>query len=159
MRKLLLFAFTFLVSASVGLAQNKIETKWNCAKPSAEHKLDIGDAPDHSFAITQGACTAASSDAGFPEKTGQYTGQQEVRKDSISERGRFNVTMGNNDKVFYTYDEKVSTDVTKPAANTWKIVSGTGKYKGIKGSGTCAGKLNADGSSEWTCTGTYAIGK
>jgi len=42
--------------------------------------------------------------------------------------------------------------------NKWKILSGTGKYKGIKGSGTCSGKLNAD-AADWECTGTYSMGK
>ena len=31
--------------------------------------------------------------------------------------------------------------------------------KGIKGSGACKGKANADGSNDLTCTGTYSTGK
>lgn len=73
--------------------------------------------------------------------------------------GRYNVTMDNGDKVFYTYETSGSTDITKPASNKWKILSGNGKYKGIKGSGTCSGKLSADGAADWTCTGTYSMGK
>jgi hypothetical protein len=69
------------------------------------------------------------------------------------------VTMDNGDKVYYTFEGSASTDITKPYSNKWKILSGTGKYKGIKGSGTCSGKFNADGSLDDACTGTYSIGK
>jgi hypothetical protein len=159
MRKLLLVAFALLVSGSAAMAQNKIDTKWHCPKASAEHKFDVGDVPDHSYAITQGTCTATKSDSGFAEKTGDFTGFDERWKTSTSSHGRFNVTMDNKDKVYYTYEENGSTDISKPMANKWKILSGTGKYKGIKGSGTCSGKANADGSVDWACTGTYSIGK
>jgi hypothetical protein len=66
--------------------------------------------------------------------------------------------MENGDKIYYTYEGSNSTDTTKPISNKWKVVSGTGKYKGIKGSGSCSGKMNADGSDDITCTGTYSMG-
>ncbi|MGB9236011.1 MAG: hypothetical protein WCC04_16500, partial [Terriglobales bacterium] len=47
---------------------------------------------------------------------------------------------------------------SKKVANKWKIVSGTGKHKGTKGSGSCAGMRNDDGSSDWECTGTTSMG-
>ena len=60
--------------------------------------------------------------------------------------------------VHYTYDDTGSTDPKKPLSNKWKVVGGTGKHKGIKGAGSCAGKQNDDGSSDWTCTGTTSMG-
>lgn len=66
---------------------------------------------------------------------------------------------GQRDKVYYTYGGSASTDITTPFSNKWKILSGTGKYKGIKGSGTCSGKNYADGSSDAECIGTYSMGK
>jgi hypothetical protein len=159
MRKLLLVTLCLLVSGSAAMAQNKVDTKWHCLKQSADHKFDVGDVPDHSYMILQGTCNATSSDTGFAEKTGDYTEFREIWKASMSLHGRFNVTMDNKDKVYYTYESSVSTDITKLGSNKWKILSGTGKYKGIKGSGTCSGKYNADGSSDFGCTGTYSIGK
>ena len=80
-------------------------------------------------------------------------------KASMNVHGRFNVTMDNGDKVYYTFEWSASTDITKPIQDhKWKIMSGTGKYKGIKGSGTCSGKLGAD-AGDWECTGTYSMGK
>ena len=159
MRKLLFVAFSLLVFASAAMAQNRVDTKWHCPKPSADHSFAVGDVADHSYMILQGTCTATSSDSGFAEKTGDYTEFREMWKASFSLHGRFSATMDNGDKVYYTYQGSASTDITKPASNKWKIHRGTGKYKGIKGSGTCSGTRHADGSSEWECTGTYSLGK
>jgi hypothetical protein len=141
------------------MAQGKVDTKWHCPKESVSHKLDVGDVPDHSYMILQFTCTATASDSGFAEKTGVGTEFQEIWKASFNAHGRFNATMDNGDKVYYTYEGSFSTDITKPFSLKWKLLSGTGKYKGIKGSGTCSGKFNADGSVDEECTGTYSIGK
>ncbi len=158
MRKLLLVALALLVSGSVALAQNKVDTKWHCPKATVEQKLDVGDAPDHSYWIGQGSCTATSSEGGLKEKSGQFTEFHEIWKASFTFHGRYNSTTDNGDKVFYTYEGTAPTDATKPASNKWKIVSGDGKNKGIKGSGTCSGKGSTDGSFDWDCTGTYSMG-
>jgi hypothetical protein len=156
MRKPLLVGMCVLMLASAAMAQGKVETKWHCAKPSAEQKLDVGDVAGHGYVIAQGACTATSSDSGFAEKTGAYTEFQEIWKASFTNHGRFNVTMGSGDMVYYTYTGEGPADIKKPASNKWKIVSGTGKDKGIKGSGACTGTRHDDGSSDWVCNGTYA---
>jgi hypothetical protein len=49
--------------------------------------------------------------------------------------------MANGDKVYYTYGRSAPTDISKTLSQKWEILSGTGKYKGIKGSGTCSGKV------------------
>jgi hypothetical protein len=160
MKRIPLFvACSLLVLGSAAMAQNKVDTKWHCPKSSAEHKFDVGDVPGHSYLITQGTCNATASDSGFAEKTGFSTEFQEIWKASINFHGRANMTMDNGDKVYYTYEGSASTDITKPAPIKWKILSGTGKYKGIKGSGTCSGKFNTDGSFDNACTGTYSLGK
>jgi hypothetical protein len=159
MRKLLFIACSLLVFGSVTMAQGKVDTKWHCPKESVSHTLDVGDVPGHSYSILQGTCNATASDSGYPEKTGVYTEFREIWKASFNYHGRESVTMDNGDKVYYTYEGSASTDITKPFSNKWKIQSGTGKYKGIKGSGTCSGKINADGSYDFGCTGTYTMGK
>ena len=158
MRTFLLVALALLVSGSIAMAQDKIDTKWHCSKAATEHKLDVGDTPDHTFLISQGTCDATSSDGDLKEKSGEYTEFHDGWKASFKFHGYFNATTDNGDKVHYTYEGSASTDITKPAANKWKIVSGSGKHKGIKGSGGCAGKVNADGSADWECTGTYSMG-
>lgn len=154
MRKQLFVAFCLLVFMSAAMAQ-KVDTKWHCATPSANHNFAVGDEPDHNYVIAQGACTATTSGTG--EKSGSYTEFQEVWKASFTNHGRFNVTMDNGDMAYYTYEGSGSADITKPATNKWKILSGTGKHKGMKGSGSCSGTRNQDGSSDWSCTGTYSM--
>lgn len=159
MRKALFIALPLLMLGSAAMAQGKIDTKWHCEKATTENKLDVGDMPDHSYSIAQGTCAASSSNKGFEEKTGQYTEFREGWKATMSLHGRFNATMDNGDMLHYTYTSSGSTDITKPISNKWQIVSGTGKHKGIKGSGTCTGKANADGSNDLECKGTYTMGK
>ena len=159
MRKPFVVAVCILLLGACAVAQGKVDTKWHCNKPTTQYKFDVGDMPDHTYNLVQGTCTATASDSGFAEKTGQYTEFEEIWKDHMNFHGRYNVTMDNGDKVFYTYEGSDPTDITKPANNKWKMVSGTGKYKGIKGTGTCTGTRNQDESSEYTCTGTYSMAK
>ena len=160
MKRIPLFvACSLLVFGSAAMAQVKFDIKEHCPKESVSHKLDVGDVPDHSYWIGQGTCNATASDSGFAEKISGWTEFQEIWKASIRYHGRENMTMDNGDKVYETYEGSASTDITKPFSNKWKILSGTGKYKGIKGSGTCSGKFNADGSIDLECTGTYSLGK
>jgi hypothetical protein len=157
MRKQWFVAFCLLVLASVAMAQSKVDTKWHCAKSAEEHKFDVGDEADHSYQIAQGTCIATASASG--EKNGAYTEFRELWKASFTNHGRFNVTMDNGDMVYYTYEGSGPADITKPASNKWKMQSGTGKHKGIKGSGSCSGTRNSDGSSDWACTGSFSMGK
>ncbi len=159
MRKLLLLALACLVSVSVAMAQDKLETKWHCSKATVEHKLDVGDVPDHSYVIAQGTCSSTSTNSDLKEKTGEYTEFREMWKDRYTNHGRFTTTTEAGDKLYYTYEGSAPADSAKPAANKWTIHNGTGKAKGVKGSGTCSGMRTADGNSDWTCTGTVSTGK
>ena len=153
MRKLLLIAFCVLLFGTMMMGQT-IDTKWHCNKPAENPMLKVGDVPDHNYALAQGTCDATSGGAG--EKSGAYTEFQDVWKASFTNHGRFNVTMDDGGMVYYTYEYSGKSD-DKNLANKWKIVSGSGKHKGAKGSGTCSGKRNDDGSSDWECTGTIAM--
>ncbi len=156
MRKLLLIALSLLVSGSVATAQSKVDIKWHCSKAATEHQLDVGDVPDHFYWIGQGACEATSSGDDLKEKSGTYTEFHDAWKAKFNFHGYYIATTADGDKIHYTYEGSATTDATKPLANKWKIVSATGKQKGIKGSGTCAGKASAD-AFDWECTGTYTM--
>ncbi len=158
MRIRLFAALCLLLAGSFAIAQDKLETKWNCAKPSESHNLDVGDAADHSYVIATGTCTAAAGGS-LGEKTGKYTEFQDVHKASFTNHGYFTTTTESGDTIHYTYSGSGSADMKKPASNKWQIHDGTGKQKGVKGSGTCTGVRHDDGSSDWTCTGTYSAAK
>jgi hypothetical protein len=159
MRKTVWIAFALLLSAFSALAQNRIDTRWRCPKPSAIHSLALGDTPNHNFTIIQGNCKSTASDAHFPEVESAYTEFQDMLIGSVSVHGRMYVTMKNGDRVYYSYEGSFSTDTTKPFSQRWKLESGAGRYKSIKGNGTCSGIVHADGTGEMECVGTFAIGK
>lgn len=152
MRKLCLVALCLFVLAAVALSEDKLESKWNCSKPSDNKSFDVGDEPNHTYVLAQGTCTATSSSNG--EKSGQYTEFQDLWKTKFTNHGRFVVTTDNGDKLTYNYSGSGPTDTKKPVTNKWTIVGGTGKQKGMKASGGCTGERHDDGSSDWTCTGT-----
>jgi hypothetical protein len=149
---LIAYSFVFGLTAS---GQRKIDTKWHCPNVSADHELQVGDVPGHSYAILQGTCSAVSN-SGLTEKTAAYTEFVESWQESNKFFGRWDVTLQDGDQVFYSYEGNESTPSKKPVTDHWKILSGTGKYKNIRGTGNCTGLVHDDGSSDWECIGEYS---
>ena len=159
MRKIAWVASVLLLFASTALAQERVDTRWRCLKPSTFHTVAVGDAPNHNYTIIQGSCKSTASEAGFMEDASGFTEFQEMLNESVSVHGRMNVTMKNGDKVYYSYEGVFSTDTTRPFTQRWNLESGTGRYKSIKGNGTCSGIVHADGTGDMECIGTLSIGK
>ena len=164
MRKLALMVIALLAVASVSAAQTsgKISTMWKCSAPSPTHALPVGDAPDHAYVVQQSKCTTSSGEiAGMKQKEGASTEFADGTATTAKGHGVFVETMANGDKIFYSY-EFTGTSKNKmleSGTNKWTVSGGTGQFKGMKGSGTCAGKGNPDGSGDYNCTGTYTLAK
>jgi hypothetical protein len=126
---------------TVGNAKNG---RWRCPRPQLRNRT--GHLPCHPGRQPVG-------------KNRRHTEFQELSKASFTNHGRFNVTTDSGDMAYYTYEGSGPNDVKKPVTNKWKINSGTGKNKGINGSGGCSGTRHDDDSSDWVCTGTYSMGK
>jgi len=165
MRKLsLIAAFGALGLAGLLQAQmagtGKVDTQWKCGVPGPVHALPVGDVPDHAYMIQQIKCSAAKGEiAGVKEKDGAATEFAEGSGNNGKGHGIFIATTASGDKVNYTY---TFTGVSKDnklvsGSNKWTITGGTGKLKGITGSGTCTGKGAADGTAVFDCTGTYTM--
>jgi len=146
-----------LCLAFPALAQNRVDTRWFCQKPSVFYNVAVGDAPNHNFTIIQGSCKSTASAANFPEDESEYTEFQEMLNASVSVHGRLNVTMRDGDKVYYSYEGSFSTEITKPFTQRWKLEGGTGRYKYTKGTGTCSGLVHADGTGDMECIGTFSM--
>ena len=151
---LCVIACSFALGRSAS-GQRKIDTKWHCPNVSANHELQVGDAPGHSYAILQGTCSAVAN-SGLQEKSAAYTEFVESWQESNRFFGRWNVTLQGGDNIFYSYEGAEQTGSNKPVTDHWKISGGTGKYKSAKGSGTCTGQVHNDGSSDWECVGEYS---
>jgi hypothetical protein len=68
-------------------------------------------------------------------------------------------TMDNGDKTTASYvgTMQMNKDGSGTFKGTWKFVSGTGKFKGLKGSGTYTGTAAADGSASGDIEGEYTL--
>jgi hypothetical protein len=150
------------LSATLALAQGKTNTGWACGKPAMANSIEIGDKPGHAYAIDQIKCTATKGEiAGVKEKEGTGTEFAEITGNSSKGHAVWVETMANGDKLFATYQATITLKDGKmvSGSDTWQFNGGTGKLKGIKGSGTCKGTGSADGSSNWTCSGTCTLPK
>jgi len=154
--------FVCLLSlASSAAGQNKYSGTAQCAKPSAEHKLEIGDRPGHAFSTSQGTCTytTPSSFAGVQAKESRWTDIEEVSENMSTYRGVNIDVMSNGDKVFARYEGSAAMKNGKlvSAEEKWTLAGGTGKFKALKGTGICKGKGKPDGTSIWECSGEYQL--
>lgn len=162
MGKLWLMGCCVLLSASLSLAQQKVESQWNCGKSSDAHSIDVGDKATHAYAVNKTACTAIKSEiGGVKEKAGVGTQFNENMGDTTTWHGVFVSTAENGDKIYYHYASTgkgiLKDGQFQSGNNKWSMVGGTGKFSAVKGEGTCAGKGNADGTVTWDCTGTYTL--
>jgi hypothetical protein len=162
MRKLMIAGVFLCLSATLALAQGKVENGWACEKASDTHSIAVGDQENHSYTIAQFKCTSTKGEIeGVKEKEGTGTEFAEVMGSDSSGHGIFVETMANGDMIHFKYETKATwkDGQMESGSNKWWATGGTGKFKGIKGHGTCSGKGNPDGSSSFTCSGTYTMPK
>ncbi len=163
MRKLILVCGFSFLSAAGALAQGRVAVQWNCAQAAPVNSLDAGDQPNHVFSISQAKCTATKGEvAGVKQHEGVGTEFHEVTGTSDRFHGVYVETLANGDKITYTYKGTATVKAAgglESANHTWSATSGTGKFKGIKASGSCKGVGKADGTSTFDCSGNYSIPK
>ncbi len=160
MRKLLLCLCAVLLIASAASAQDKVDSQFKCDKPSVQHNIDVGDKPNHAYSIAHFSCTATKGEiGGIKEKDGAGVQFDEVTADSSRFHGYFLENMGNGDTIHYSYEGTATMKNGQFVSGTdkWKAIRGTGKFAGIKASGSCSGTGGADGGVVWSCDGTYTL--
>jgi hypothetical protein len=163
MRKLMLVVSLMCLCASLAMAQDgKVSVTWSCAKPAVAHSIDVGDQAGHAYTIDQIKCTTTNGEiAGVKEKEGTGTEFAEISGNRSTGHGVYVETLTNGDKIHYTYEftGTLKDGQMTSGSNKWRATSGTGKFKGIKASGTCTTTTGADGGFTDTCNGTYSIPK
>jgi hypothetical protein len=162
MRKLVLGLCFVFASTSAAMAQGKVSVKWDCAKPSLAHNLEVPDQPNHVYSISQVKCTTTAGEiAGVKQKEGVGTEFHEITGTSDRFRGVFVETLANGDKVTYTYEgtATIKAGLLEAGGNKWSATGGTGSLKGIKALGSCKGSGRPDGSTLFDCSGDYSIAK
>ena len=164
MRKFVLVVGLVCLCATVTLAQSegKVSNGWACSKPDKVNTLEVGDEPGHTYSIVQFKCTSTKGEyAGVKEKEGTATEFYEIKGNQMTGHGVFIETFANGDKATFPYQPSgtLKDGKMQTLGDKWQAAGGTGKFKGLKASGTCTGTGTADGGSTLTCTGTYALPK
>lgn len=157
----LCITMTMALAVATVSAQTKATLSGKCNKPDVEHSISIPDQQGHTFSLTQGKCSAMGDVNGVAAKDGVFNEQLDVMGNHFRQvAGVFVETFANGDKVFYDYQGAGTMKDGKfeSGSNKYRISGGTGKMKGIKGSGTCKLTAASDGSSDYSCTSEYTMG-
>lgn len=159
MRRLSFVSFLMFVTASSVVAQVKVSGGGVCAKPDPSYSIQAPDRPAHIFSLGQYQCTWKKpfEIAGTKSKEGPDIIFVEIQGNNGDWREFYVDTTDTGDKGYYrlhgtaTFKDGALQDLR----GKWTLNGGTGKLKGIKGSGTCTGKGEADGGVSYECEGQY----
>ena len=148
------------LAVAMAPAQTKTTLTGKCAKPDVQQSIPAGDQPGHAFTLAQGKCTAMGDVNGAAGKDGVFSEHGDATASRAKTWGVFVETFDSGDKVFYTYQTTgtMKDGAFQTGANKYQITGGTGKMKGIKGSGACKLTGNADGTLDYTCNSEYTMG-
>jgi hypothetical protein len=144
------------------MAQTKIAWSDSCGKPDPDYTVPVPDPASHSFNLGQTKCHATK-----PVEIGGDKGKEAVSTyitDSSGEKGRehgiYVLTLESGDKVSAAFQGNVMSKNGKMtgANGTWTFATGTGKLKGITGSGTWHCTPSSDGFS-CNADGEYELAK
>jgi hypothetical protein len=149
--------FSFVVAMTP--AQTKLTSSGKCVKPDNPQSIAAGDQIGHLFTLASGKCATKGEVGGAASKEGVFSEHGEVSGDHSKVSGVYVETFDGGDKIFYTYQATgtMRDSAFQAGENKYQITGGTGKMKGIEGSGTCKTTGTADGGLEYTCTGQYKI--
>ncbi len=144
------------LAVAMASAQTKTTMSGKCDKADVEQSIPAGDHPGHVFTLAQGKCSATGDVAGAMGKEGTFSEHADATATHMRNAGVFTETFDNGDKIYYNYQGTgTMKDGGFQGTNKYQIAGGTGKMKGIKGSGTCKLTGNQDGSTDYECTGEY----
>jgi hypothetical protein len=142
-------------------AQTKISGKLSCGKPDVNSSAEAGDAAGHMMMLSKATCTWPTplDIAGAKTKNAVDVATAEVRGVSGTQHGYNTSTMDNGDKgsVSYQGTMQLNKDGSGTFKGTWRWIGGTGKLRGIKGSGTYMGTAAGDGSAMGDIEGEYTL--
>jgi hypothetical protein len=148
----------FVFAVAMTPAQPKATTSGKCGKPDVQQSIPVGDKEGHVFMLASGKCVTKGEVGGATSKEGAFSEHRDISGSHVRAWGVYVETYDSGDKIFYTYQ---ATGTMKDGAfsggNKYQVTGGTGKMKGIKGSGTCKNTGGADGGTDYACTGEYTL--
>lgn len=156
--KILCSCAVFAFAVATTSAQMKSATSGTCAKPDVQ-TIPAGDHDGHVFMLGTGKCESKGEIGGAMSKEGAFAEHSDATATHTRAWGVYVETFDSGDKIFYTYQSTgaVKGGMLTMGSNKYQITGGTGKMKGIKGSGTCKLTGTPDGGLTYDCTGEYTI--
>jgi hypothetical protein len=158
--KFLCTCLLLLIAVSLASAQTKRTFSGKCGKPENPQSIPVGDKDGHMFIVEQGKCETDKGEIGSAKsKDGAFSEHGEVMGNHIKVSGVYVETYDSGDKVFYSYQGASTTKDGALASgnNTWRISGGTGKMKGITGTGSCKLTPGEGGGLHYACNGEYTL--
>jgi hypothetical protein len=151
--KLLSACAIFLLAVTAASAQ-KTTTSGKCEKPTVQ-SIPVGDMEGHMYVIQSGSCVPKNEVNGAKATSATFAEHGEMSGTHTRTSGVYTETFDSGDKLFYSYTNTgtIKDGAFTTGSNTYKITGGTGKMKGVKGSGACKLKGESDGGLSFNCTG------
>jgi len=119
----------------------------------------VGDRPGHVIGVNQGKCTYSKplEIDGVQTKDDVGSGLMDFRNGTSQDRSYDVTTMANGDKLYVSSSgtSKMKGEALDSGSGKWTFTGGTGKIRGIKGSGTYKLTGNPDGSVTVEIEGDY----
>lgn len=149
----------FAIAAVATPAQTKHSFSGKCSKPDVVQTVPAGDKDGHAFMLQQGKCDSTGEIGGANSKDATFSEHDEVTGNHTKGSGVYVQTFDSGDKIFYTFQNYGTTKdgAFVTGGGKYQITGGTGKMKGIKGTGACKLTGNADGGLDYTCEGEHTM--
>jgi len=162
MKTRVLFAGGLALLAAVSASgQTKTSGTLKCDKAEPRYNIEVGDRPGHVMVLEKETCawTQALEIGSDKAKDGQSVASVDVTATRAAGTGTHVTTTEGGDKMFvaYRYTAPVKDGKTGDAHGTWSYTGGTGKLKGIKGSGTFKTTFGEDGTTTTEVEGEYTL--
>jgi hypothetical protein len=157
--RILCVCVLFALVVAMASAQTKASISGKCGKPDVQQSVPAGDQAGHVFTLAQGKCVSKGEVGGAMSKEGAFSEHGDVAGTRTKAWGVYVETYDSGDKIFYTYQTTgtMKDGTFQAGTNKYQIAGGTGKMKGIKGSGACKLTGTADGGLDYSCSGEYTL--
>ncbi len=127
-------------------------------KTTWEASASIPVAGNHNLGLLETRGPQTSADSKWNGAAITYYGMADLTDGSGPQRGYFHNVRADGDQDWGSFEGKITTSgeqVTLEGA--WRFIDGTGKFRGISGSGTYKGRMTSptDMATDWT--GEYQL--
>jgi|SRR5271165_6492204 len=135
-----------------------VEGQVRCEKPDPEYSIEVPDRPGHALTIAKRKCKWMEPLVimGAKTKDGLAVSFTERMEGTLHIHGFETDTLDNGEQLTWQSMSQVLAEKGPvESKGRWSLMRGTGKFKGIKGGGTFAGKLEADDILSLDFEGVY----